>query len=260
MRCPGETLAFRWWRGCCGAWEEGCRGHPARWAGRRRQVAQAVTRTGGRARTDPSPGDLAGWPLRVFGWLRGVDGCALRDTQRLHVQLGCLRASRGKQGGGAANAQADQSALALCGSADHTGVWMGARGAGFAWREHQRRLAGGQTRLWCGVEIYARAYGADGRAWTGRCRRLYVRGTVMGFKRSKAHQVTHTSLIQLENVNTKVRTAAPTTHTGSSSCCRYHPTLTRCTRRPLGFQTGITDWAFGALFLCRLTSSDSLSA
>jgi ribosomal protein L35AE/L33A len=36
-------------------------------------------------------------------------------------------------------------------------------------------------------------------------RRLYVRGTVMGFKRSKAHQVTHTSLIQLENVNTKVR-------------------------------------------------------
>ena len=33
--------------------------------------------------------------------------------------------------------------------------------------------------------------------------RLYTRGLVLGFKRSKAHQINHTSLIQLENVNSK---------------------------------------------------------
>jgi hypothetical protein len=137
-----------------------------------------------------------------------------------------------QSGGGAANALADQSALALCGSADHTRIWTWARGAGFAWREHQRRHTGGE-RLPCGEEIYARAYGADGRAWTERCRRLYVRGTVMGFKRSKAHQITHTSLIQLENVNTKVRTGAPTAN-------RVKPVLSlpsdshASPRRPLG--------------------------
>ncbi|CAN4086628.1 unnamed protein product [Withania somnifera] len=34
-------------------------------------------------------------------------------------------------------------------------------------------------------------------------RRLYVRGTVLGYKRSKSNQYPNTSLIQIEGVNTK---------------------------------------------------------
>ncbi|KAJ8537904.1 hypothetical protein K7X08_014444 [Anisodus acutangulus] len=33
--------------------------------------------------------------------------------------------------------------------------------------------------------------------------RLYVRGTVLGYKRSKSNQYPNTSLIQIEGVNTK---------------------------------------------------------
>ncbi|XP_004309850.1 PREDICTED: uncharacterized protein LOC101296922 [Fragaria vesca subsp. vesca] len=37
--------------------------------------------------------------------------------------------------------------------------------------------------------------------------RLYVRGTVLGYKRSKSNQYPNTSLIQIENVNTKEEVA-----------------------------------------------------
>ncbi|KAF2288569.1 hypothetical protein GH714_008643 [Hevea brasiliensis] len=33
--------------------------------------------------------------------------------------------------------------------------------------------------------------------------RLYVRGTILGYKRSKSNQYPNTSLIQIEGVNTK---------------------------------------------------------
>ncbi|GJR20682.1 60S ribosomal protein L35a-1 [Tanacetum coccineum] len=35
-----------------------------------------------------------------------------------------------------------------------------------------------------------------------RCR-LYTRGTILGYKRSKSNQYPNTSLVQIENVNTK---------------------------------------------------------
>uniref|UniRef100_A0ACD5T7K9 Uncharacterized protein n=1 Tax=Avena sativa TaxID=4498 RepID=A0ACD5T7K9_AVESA len=37
----------------------------------------------------------------------------------------------------------------------------------------------------------------------GRRVRLYVRGTILGFKRSKSNQYESTSLLQIEGVNTK---------------------------------------------------------
>ncbi|CAI0411055.1 unnamed protein product [Linum tenue] len=37
--------------------------------------------------------------------------------------------------------------------------------------------------------------------------RLYVRGTILGYKRSKANQYPNTSLIQIEGVNTKEEVA-----------------------------------------------------
>ncbi|KMZ63816.1 60S ribosomal protein L33-B [Zostera marina] len=37
----------------------------------------------------------------------------------------------------------------------------------------------------------------------GECVRLYVRGTILGYKRSKSNQYEHTSLVQIEGVNTK---------------------------------------------------------
>ncbi|KAG0452151.1 hypothetical protein HPP92_025826 [Vanilla planifolia] len=38
---------------------------------------------------------------------------------------------------------------------------------------------------------------------TGERVRLYVRGTILGYKRSKSNQYENTSLIQIEGVNTK---------------------------------------------------------
>ncbi|VAH38917.1 unnamed protein product [Triticum turgidum subsp. durum] len=38
---------------------------------------------------------------------------------------------------------------------------------------------------------------------TGQRVRLYVRGTILGFKRSKSNQYESTSLVQVEGVNTK---------------------------------------------------------
>ncbi|KAI4976495.1 hypothetical protein ZWY2020_050102 [Hordeum vulgare] len=38
---------------------------------------------------------------------------------------------------------------------------------------------------------------------TGQRVRLYVRGTILGFKRSKSNQYENTSLVQIEGVNTK---------------------------------------------------------
>ena len=38
---------------------------------------------------------------------------------------------------------------------------------------------------------------------TGQRVRLYVRGTILGFKRSKSNQYESTSLVQIEGVNTK---------------------------------------------------------
>ncbi|KAI6670102.1 hypothetical protein NL676_004987 [Syzygium grande] len=37
--------------------------------------------------------------------------------------------------------------------------------------------------------------------------RLYVRGTILGYKRSKSNQYPNTSLIQIEGVNTKEEVA-----------------------------------------------------
>ncbi|EOY17924.1 Ribosomal protein L35Ae family protein isoform 2 [Theobroma cacao] len=37
--------------------------------------------------------------------------------------------------------------------------------------------------------------------------RLYVRGTILGYKRSKSNQYTNTSLIQIEGVNSKEEVA-----------------------------------------------------
>ncbi|KAG2604765.1 hypothetical protein PVAP13_4NG158781 [Panicum virgatum] len=38
---------------------------------------------------------------------------------------------------------------------------------------------------------------------TGQRVRLYVRGTILGYKRSKSNQYENTSLVQIEGVNTK---------------------------------------------------------
>ncbi|XP_076934746.1 large ribosomal subunit protein eL33y-like [Bidens hawaiensis] len=37
----------------------------------------------------------------------------------------------------------------------------------------------------------------------GECIRLYTRGTVLGYKKSKSNQYPNTSLVQIEGVNTK---------------------------------------------------------
>ncbi|KAI3517408.1 hypothetical protein L1887_16622 [Cichorium endivia] len=39
--------------------------------------------------------------------------------------------------------------------------------------------------------------------------RLYTRGTVLGYKRSKSNQYPNTSLVQIEGVNTKEEVACP---------------------------------------------------
>ncbi|KAG8093756.1 hypothetical protein GUJ93_ZPchr0012g22080 [Zizania palustris] len=42
---------------------------------------------------------------------------------------------------------------------------------------------------------------------TGQRVRLYVRGTILGYKRSKSNQYENTSLVQIEGVNTKEEVA-----------------------------------------------------
>ncbi|XBI62541.1 hypothetical protein VPH35_043138 [Triticum aestivum] len=58
---------------------------------------------------------------------------------------------------------------------------------------------------------------------TGQRVRLYVRGTILGFKRSKSNQYESTSLVQVEGVNTKEDVAwygvAATEEASSASLC-----------------------------------------
>nr|GMD70615.1 60S ribosomal protein L35a-3 [Ipomoea batatas] len=61
--------------------------------------------------------------------------------------------------------------------------------------------------------------------------RLYTRGTILGYKRSKSNQYPNTSLIQIEGVNTKEEVDWSAGHTAiavsselsSSPTCRLNP-------------------------------------
>ncbi|XBI82148.1 hypothetical protein VPH35_090901 [Triticum aestivum] len=54
---------------------------------------------------------------------------------------------------------------------------------------------------------------------TGQCIRLYVQGTILGFKRSKSNQYESTSLVQVEGVNTKEDMAWYSN--GTHYCCLW---------------------------------------